>query len=777
MNVPVAQTAQRIRAAVYGAVQGVGFRPFVFRLAAELELSGWVLNSPAGVFIEVEGPPEALASFLARLGREAPPASQIVAIETSRLDPAGHRSFEIRASGVGSMKTAVVLPDLATCPGCRAEILDPLDRRHRYAFTNCTQCGPRYTIVGAIPYDRPNTTMAGFVMCPECRREYEDPADRRFHAQPNACPECGPSLELVDSRGARLAGDPVREAARLLLSGRIVGLKGIGGFQLLCHAGLGQAVGRLRWLKEREEKPFAVMFPSADSLLAHCEAGAAELELLASGPAPIVLLRPSGGNSLAPEVSKSSPYVGAMLPYSPVHHLLLSECAAPLVATSGNRSDEPIAVDNEEGLRRLGGIADAFLWHDRPIARPCDDSVARVSGGVPTVLRRARGYAPLPVFVGRELPRVLAVGGHLKNAVAIGHGSQVCVSQHVGDLDTEEAREAFRRAIADLCRLYEFEPELVACDLHPDYFSTRHAEGMGLPVVRVQHHHAHVAACAAENDVRGPWLGVAWDGTGYGPDGTVWGGEFFTWDGARFRRIAHFRPFPLPGGESAIREGWRVAHGLLREILGGAYPRLAGRGGKREELLGAMLDAGLNCPLSTSAGRLFDAAAAITGVALENRFEGQAAMLFESALDGARGKGSYRPCLEKGERIVLDWRDMIASMHEEARTGAPVSEIALRFHNTMTEWIVAVARAAGHGHVVLSGGVFQNGYLTERTRQRLCEEGFRTHTHQRVPPNDGGICLGQAILASLPGAGSGFDEMGGAAGDPERASPRPGPSR
>ena len=721
--------SQRLRVALYGAVQGVGFRPFVYRLATEMGLPGWVLNSSAGLLVEVDGAPDELQRFLVRLEAEQPAAAVVLARETSFLSPAGFTTFEILASDQASEKSAAVLPDLATCPQCLKDLSDPANRRYQYPFTNCTQCGPRYSIILDIPYDRPNTTMRGFTLCPDCRREYMDPADRRFHAQPNACPKCGPKLSME-----------IAEAASEIAAGRILALKGIGGFQLLADARNHDAVARLRRLKHREEKPFALMMPSIEMVREHCLLSTEEQRVLDSLAAPIVLLRPGvvpAPNPLAPNVAHNSPYLGVMLPYSPLHHLLMRACPFPLVATSGNLTDEPIAIDNDEALRRLGGIADAFLMHDRPVARPCDDSVVRVTRGRENVMRRARGYAPLPVRVDRELPAVLAVGGHLKNTIAIAVGRQVFVSQHVGDLDTPEARRAFENAIDDLCRLYRFKPELVACDLHPDYASTRWALASGLPVVRIQHHQAHAAACAAENAIRGPYLGVSWDGTGYGLDGTVWGGEIFLAEENHFERIGHLRPFRLPGGEAAIKQGWRSEASLLYETLG---PQAVD-----DAVLRRMIERGINAPLTSSVGRLFDAVASMAGVARQSRFEGQAAMLLERAIDGATIEEAYPLPIRDG---VADWAPLVEAVRRDAEGGESQASIAARFHNALAEWIATAAERRGVRQVALSGGVFQNGYLVERAVALLESRGFAVYTHQRVPANDGGIALGQAVLSS-----------------------------
>lgn len=734
---PAPVDVERLRIQLRGAVQGVGFRPTVYRLAEKLRLAGWVRNSGAGLEIEVEGNAEKLDQFLDKLREERPRAAVVNTEEVSRVAPAGSAWFEILPSNEDFSKTAAAIPDLATCPECLRELLDPTDTRFGYVFTNCTLCGPRYTILIDIPYDRANTTMRSFTLCPACRREYESPYDRRFHAQPNACPTCGPRLSSIPAQTE--GAGAVSSAAEALARGEIVALKGVGGFQLLVDARNAEAVMRLRTRKHREEKPFALLMPSLACVRQYCVVSAAEEELLLSQAAPIVLLRPSEGVDLAPEVAKSSPYLGVMLPYSPLHHLLMAQYPFPVVATSGNRADEPIAVDNDEARERLQDIADVFILHNRPIARSCDDSVARLSGGRPQILRRARGYTPLPVVVPRDLPPVLAVGGHLKNTVAIALGRQVFLSQHIGDLDALESRQAFERAIDDLCRLYRFSPKAVACDLHPDYASTQWALASGLPLVQVQHHHAHVAACAAENGIETNYLGVAWDGTGLGLDGTIWGGEFFLASRDRFERIAHLRQFRLPGGEAAIRDCSRSVAGLLWEKYGVDN---AGHSVDRKTL--ALLVSRINDPFSSSVGRLFDAVACLTGVADRNRFEGQAAMCLESAIGHLRTSESYEIESQNG---IGDWAPMIEELLSDKQAAVDVSRIAAKFHNALANWILTVAETTDVRDVVLSGGVFQNAYLTARTGMVLEERGFRVLTHHHVPPNDGGISLGQAVLA------------------------------
>jgi len=741
MTIASKPAVQRLRITLRGAVQGVGFRPFVYRLATEMSLTGWVLNSSSGLVVEVEGPEDVLRRFEERIERERPAVSVVTTRELAWIPAEGSTRFEIHASDGDTGKSVNVLPDLATCADCRNELFDPANRRFQYPFTNCTNCGPRYTIVVDIPYDRPNTTMRNFVLCPACKEEYENPANRRFHAQPNACPVCGPKLDST-----------IADVAVALRNGAIVALKGIGGFQLLADARQPATVARLRQRKHREEKPFALMMPSLEMAREYCEIAPAEVELLESPAAPIVLLRPKPGTDIAWNVAHCSPYLGVMLPYSPLHYLLMRECPLPLIATSGNRSDEPIAIANDEAAVRLKNIADHFLTHNRPIVRACDDSVVRLTRGKAGILRRARGYAPLGIRVAHAVPPVLAVGGHLKNTVAIGVGQDVFLSQHIGDLETLEARQAFEKAIADLCRLYSFKPEAVVCDLHPDYASTHWAEQSGLPVIRVQHHQAHVAACAAENNVDGPYLGVSWDGTGYGLDGAIWGGEFFRVEnqraeGKQFQRVAHLRPFGLPGGDAAVREGWRSAASLLFEVFGkesdlpDVLERSTGKPRLDAARVGSMLERGINVVPTTSVGRLFDAVACISGIARENRFEGQAAMLLENEIGALRTEEAYP--LPGG-----DWGPLIPAVVADQRGGVPVSVIAGRFHNALIAWIVEVAEQSGLQQIMFSGGVFQNRYLTERAAAALEARGYTVHTHRRVPPNDGGIALGQVVMSA-----------------------------
>ena len=771
----------RLRISIRGAVQGVGFRPFIYRLASEARLAGWVSNSNRGVIVEVEGSEEQLQSFLLRIDRERPPRSFIQSLESSFLDPIACTKFEIRESDGSGEKSAIVLPDIATCAECQQEISDPSNRRYRYPFTNCTNCGPRFTIIDALPYDRSNTTMKRFEMCAECRMEYENPLDRRFHAQPNACPACGPHLELLAGDGALLAThhDALLEAAAAIIKGSIVAVKGLGGFHLMVDAKSDLAVRLLRERKHREEKPLALMYPTLESLSMDCEVSDLEERLLLSPESPIVLLRrnsATGNPQSAPSslIAPSNPYLGVMLPYTPLHQLLMSELGFPVVATSGNLSDEPICIDEHEALDRLKGIADLYLVHDRPIARHVDDSIVRVMMGRELVLRRARGYAPLPLQLTQEAEQALAVGAHLKNTIAASTGNDVFISQHIGDLETREAFDAFERVIHSFTQLYQLQLETVACDEHPDYLSTQFAKQIGLRVVTVQHHYAHVLSCMADNRLQEPVLGVSWDGTGYGPDGTVWGGEFLKVPGmapdaeddpAPFQRLAHLRTFRLPGGEKAIKEPRRAAIGLLYELFGEAvfemeelapvraFPR------QQRETLKAMLEKKLNAPVTSSAGRLFDAIASIAGLRQIVNFEGQAAMELEFALDGVTTDDAYpvtaSHCrFEKDQSaggsqsaVIVDWAPMVRGVLSDARSGLPIGNLSAKFHNTLVEAIAAVALRIGEERVVLTGGCFQNKYLTERAVRRLQREGFRVYWHQRVPPNDGGIALGQIVAA------------------------------
>jgi hydrogenase maturation protein HypF len=842
----------------------------IYRLAGAAGLQGWVNNSAQGVVIEVEGSRTDLEAFLLRIEADKPPRSSIQSLEASWLDPVGYVGFEIRQSETGGARTALVLPDIATCPDCLSEIFDPANRRYGYPFTNCTNCGPRFSIIEALPYDRANTSMKGFVMCSQCQAEYDNPLDRRFHAQPNACPNCGPHLELWDCKGAVVpfkgapplggsnvgnlgtqqqgpdaavnsplpqsksrasmlpperrspdrSASTIAAAADAIRQGQILAVKGLGGFHLMVAAYHDEAVRRLRELKHREEKPFALMFPSLSVIKAACEVSPFEERLLRSPEAPIVLLRRrSDASVLSPALAPGNPNLGVMLPYTPLHHLLMSALGFPVVATSGNLSDEPICTDERDALERLSGIADLFLVHNRPIVRHMDDSIVRVMMGRELVLRRARGYAPLPIQLRSSTgDTVLAVGAHLKNNITLSVGSQAFISQHIGDLETDQAHEAFRRVINDFQSLYEARPAIIAADAHPDYLSTKFAHDLGqvgrtVPsaplgrvrspsrpsrgglgetappngvavmlgtappptpapqpstlnpqLVTVQHHIAHVLSCMAENELEPPLLGVSWDGTGYGLDGTVWGGEFFLVTETSCERVAHFRQFRLPGGDKAVKEPRRIALGLLYEMFGEAafsmaeLAPVAAFSPAELGLLRTMLARSLNSPLTSSVGRLFDAVASLAGLRQQVRFEGHAAMELEFALEGINTAEAYDVTLRSNHAsritnhapLLLDWSSMIEAILADLKRGLPTSQISARFHDALAEVIVTVAKQIGQPRVVLSGGCFQNRYLTERAVQRLREAGFRPYWHQRVPPNDGGISLGQVVAALHP---------------------------
>jgi hydrogenase maturation protein HypF len=711
--------AQRRRLHVSGVVQGVGFRPFVYGLARARELGGFVQNDARGVVIEVEGTGERLDRFAAALLQQPPPLARIAALESSEIEPRGEQEFLIRQSAEGGEQTALVPADIATCDDCLRELFDPADRRYRYPFVNCTNCGPRFTIIRAVPYDRANTSMASFELCDACRREYEDPANRRFHAEPTCCADCGPQLSR-----------DLTEVVSLLREGKIVAIKGLGGYHLACDAANEQAVARLRERKGREEKPLAVMTLQPDKLVV------LELEeeaLLRSAERPIVLARRRAGAPIAASIAPGNEWLGVMLPYTPLHHLLCADFAGALVMTSGNLSDEPIAFENEEAERRLGAVADAFLSHDRPIERRCEDSVVRAAFPI----RRSRGYAPaaLPLAVAARNPLV-ATGAELKSTFCVVRGDQAFLSPHLGDLDTELAYRAFRADLGLYLQMLAVEPELLACDLHPEYLSSKWARGQELELVEVQHHHAHAAACLAENGETGPALALVLDGTGYGPDGTIWGGELLRFDLAGFERVSHLDPVQLPGGEAAVREPWRIA---------AAYLERAGRPVPFPEWSRVSESLKVNAPLSAGAGRLFDAAAALLGVRERISYEGQAAIELEQ-LAGHVEAEPYA-CREEDGRIR--GADLIGAAYDDLAAGRDRAEIAAAFHEGVAlAFSEACERAAEPHTVVLSGGCFQNLRLLASTRQLLEKRGFRVLVHHLLPPNDACISFGQAAVAA-----------------------------
>lgn len=752
----------RVRAVVSGAVQGVGFRPFVWRLANSIGLSGWVSNSDSGAIIEIEGVAEKIDMFFRRLQSEKPIHARVADITSEPISPAGDTGFVILPSATQGDVHTLIVPDISVCAECLRELNDPRDRRYRYPFINCTNCGPRFSIIQGVPYDRPMTTMKNFAMCPVCLAEYLDPADRRFHAQPIACPDCGPHLEYLDNAGTRLAeGDQaLRAAESAICAGQIVAVKGLGGFHLIVDARNDEAVKRLRRRKRREEKPLAVMFPDLDSIQQICAVSDAEATLLRSAEAPIVLLKRKSHPDptsfvIAESIAPGNPYLGIMLAYTPLHSLLVRDLGFPVVATSGNVSDEPICIDSEEAIERLAGIADGYLVHNRPIARQVDDSVVRVVEDRPYFIRRSRGYAPLPIAVTDNLSSALAVGAHQKSTIAFAAHGGALVSQHVGDLETVEATVAFRRVISDLTSFHHFTASKVVCDLHPDYISSQYARTLNMPVVTVQHHVAHVVSCMAENAVTPPVLGIAWDGSGYGTDGTIWGGEFIVVDKQSWRRVAKLRTFMLPGGDRAIKEPRRSALGVLQEVYGESLFLQEGiavfDSFTSGELAGLsqMLDSRLNCPRTSSAGRLFDAVAALCGVRQICSFEGQAAMELEFCADVQSQFRPYPFEVHTNDSVqVVDWIPMVSEILGDLRRKVTTSEISSRFHATLAEMMVAVARKVGIAQVVLTGGCFQNKLLLELASARLKAEGFSPILHRQVPPNDGGIALGQLVAAS-----------------------------
>jgi len=745
------------RVAVRGVVQGVGFRPFVHQLATGFGLTGTVRNTSRSVEIEVEGAPSAIEAFLDALVVQAPPLAHIDDVEVVEAACRGTRTFTIDGSRDGA-GVLPVPPDVATCPACLHEVLDPRDRRFGYPFTNCTHCGPRFTLIRAMPYDRARTTMADFAMCEACRREYEDPANRRFHAQPNACPECGPRLTLVDPTGRPLSGDPLLETRRLLAAGGIVAIKGVGGFHLACDATSDAAVGRLRERKGREAKPLAVMVPDEATARRVCAISDDEWALLASPARPIVLLAERPGSGVARSVAPGLAVLGLMLPYAPLHHLFWQGgrgCPEILVMTSGNRSEAPIATADDDALRRLGPIADAVLLHDRPIQTRCDDSVTRVAAGAELPVRRSRGSAPVPVRLPFETRPLLACGAELKSTVCLARGPYAFLSPHIGDLGNYDTYASYIAMVGHLAALFGVRPEAVAHDLHPGYLSTRFALEYDptLPRIAVQHHHAHVAACMAEHRLTGPVIGVAFDGTGYGSDGAVWGGEILVADYAGFERAAHLAYVSLPGGDLAVREPFRMALAHLAHASCGwdpALPPVATATDEERRIIARQIDRRLNAPPTSSVGRLFDAVASLLGVRHRARYEAQAAIELEAvAIPG--DYGCYPVELGAGEPTVIDPSPVVRGIVRDLQHGVAVPVVAARFHASVTAMIhVACERLRGRtglGRVVLSGGVFQNVTLLAGACRGLRTAGFEVFSHHRVPPNDGGIALGQAAVA------------------------------
>lgn len=763
-----ATTIQRQRLLVQGLVQGVGFRPFIYGLALRLGLDGFVLNDSEGVTIEIEGSPGQLAAFHSALRAELPPLARVDSLVTEMIAACYESGFKIVHSQAGGEKHALISPDSATCPDCLRELFDPADRRYRYPFINCTNCGPRFTIVKDVPYDRDQTTMAVFPMCPACRAEYEDPLNRRFHAQPNACPVCGPKVRLLAGDGQALeVADPIEAAARQLAAGSILAVKGLGGYHLACDALNEAAVARLRSRKHREAKPFALMVATLETARQLCEVNEAEEKLLRERQRPIVLLRQRPGAGLAPTVAPNYPTLGLMLPYTPLHYLLLDafgravgkDRPAALVMTSGNMSDEPIAYRDGDAAARLAPVAEGWLTHDREIHMRCDDSVARVLNGSPQFFRRSRGYAPEPLRMSRAFPRpVLACGGHLKNTFCLAKERQAFVSHHIGDLENLETLTSFREGIEHYRRLFDIAPQAVAYDLHPDYLATRYALDLDLPYkIGVQHHHAHIASVLAEHGLTGPVIGVAADGTGYGGDGTIWGCEIMLASLLNFERLAHLAYIPLPGGDRAVRQPWRVAASLLAQVYGENFldldldvPFTRQLDPARWKPLARMITGGVNSPLASSLGRLFDGVSALVGLRQEVVYEGQAAIELENiALPADR---VYPFEIQEGTPQILDVGPLLRAIVAELKEGVPAGVIAGRFHRSIAELLAAVCRLArartGLNEVALSGGVFQNRLLLEQLVSLLEEAHFTVYRNRQVPPNDGGLSLGQAAVAA-----------------------------
>jgi len=745
---------------VSGIVQGVGFRPYVYRLATGRKLTGNIRNTAAGVTIEIQGPPETVQDFVNHLPAEAPPLARITSFVVHELACNGEADFRIVHSDAGEEVRTLISPDVAICPDCLRELFDPTDRRYRYPFINCTNCGPRFTIVRDIPYDRPSTSMAVFPMCPACQAEYEDPLNRRFHAQPNACWQCGPHVELWDKSGRQIScRDSIAEAAVGLSAGLVVAVKGLGGFHLAVDASNKAAVALLRERKRRVEKPFAIMVPDLAAAQEICEIDSAARAALESVQRPIVLLRKKSSCSIPEEVAPFNRYLGLFLPYTPLHYLLLREGGfRALVMTSGNMSEEPIAIDNHEAVRRLSRLADYFLVHNREILLRCDDSVVRVSGEVTRQMRRSRGFVPVPVFLKDEQSPVLAVGGELKNTICLTKGKHAFLSQHIGDLENAEGYSFFGEAIEHLERILEIQPTIIAYDLHPDYFSTKWALQQNLRLVGVQHHHAHIASCMAENHLEGQVIGIALDGTGYGTDGRIWGGEVLIASYEDFKRAAHFDYVPLPGGAAAIREPWRMAASYLahhygRDFLKFEIPFVRQLEKAKADVVLRMIEQKINSPLTSSCGRLFDAVAALIGIRQQVNYEAQAAIELEMAIAAPGSSDAYSfKVLSGGDGRIIGTGPLFEAIVGDLERNVPVGEISRKFHEGLINTFVRIAQQLrdeqGFNRVCLSGGTFHNVYLSERLEAYLSEAGFAVFTHHEVPAGDGGLSLGQALIAA-----------------------------
>ncbi len=749
---------------IRGAVQGVGFRPFVYNLALKMGMKGYVLNSSSGVYIEAENQIDLLNDFILKIEKEKPALAVITGFEFSFLDPINYETFEIRKSEVDDDFSALIIPDIAICNECRKELLDHSDRRYNYPFINCTNCGPRFSIIESLPYDRKNTSMKTFKMCDECRNEYENPADRRFHAQPVACPQCGPQLELWDALGniVSSADNSLQLTINKINAGKIIAVKGLGGFQLIADATNEKTILQLRKLKQRDEKPFALMFKDIESVKNICEVSLFEERLLQSPESPIVLLKrksPTGSEDLVNEfIAPGNPYLGIMLPYTPLHILIMEGLKKPIIATSANIAEEPICIDNFEALDRLNGIAEFFLVHNRPVIRQADDSIARVILGKQMIIRRARGYAPMPVKIHNADSDdvVLAVGGHLKNTISLKVKNNVFISQHIGNLSTAKSYKTFLKVIEDFTKLYHVQPDKIISDLHPEYLSTKFAESSLIPLLKVQHHFAHIASCRGENQISGRTLGVSWDGTGFGEDNSIWGGEFFISDDNHYSHFAQMKKFYLPGGETAVKEPRRSALGLLYSIYGDELfeekADLISDVFEKDEIktLRQMLNKKINTPLTSSAGRLFDAVSSLLNLVHINNFEGQAGMCLEFAI-GSDITEYYPFEFHDKDIFIIDWQPLIKELLIDKLNKVPVKIISAKFHNTLGQIILSAAKITDDEKVVLSGGCFQNAALLEKTVALLQNEGCKVYWHQRVPPNDGGLSLGQIFGMNITG--------------------------
>ncbi|MFZ4858854.1 MAG: carbamoyltransferase HypF [Desulfuromonadaceae bacterium] len=768
---------------ITGIVQGVGFRPFVYRIAHDLKLTGWVRNTPAGVELEIQGGADRLADFEDTLQNKLPPLAVVTSQTSSDIVVIdGEHSFTILASGSGRADIQIA-PDTAICSDCLIEMNGPADRRYRYPFITCTNCGPRYSIITGTPYDRPKTTMVGFPLCPDCRSEYENPLDRRFHAQPIACHVCGPQMSLLTSAGEIIAArdEAVTRAVELLKSGAILAIKGIGGYHLAVDACNHAAVERLRERKKRDEKPFAVMAASLAVARELAIMSDMEERLLSSQEAPIVIVRKRLPAPLSPLIAPNNGWLGLLLPYAPLHHLLFASHPSPftlhpslfaLVMTSGNISDEPVAFEDHDALTSLAEIADYFLLHDRPIHIRCDDSVMRVFQGKPLFYRRARGYAPRTVKLPFTVPPILATGAELKNVICLAAGDRAVLSQHIGDLKNISTFDSFVHTVTHLSDTLEIKPELIACDLHPDYLSSRFAADSGLPCFQVQHHHAHLASCMAENNLDGDVIGIIFDGTGYGPDGTIWGGEFLVGGYDGYHRAGHFRPVPMPGGDTAVREPWRMAMAYLYQALGEDvfsinHPVASILPESEQSLFAQMLRRGINSPLTSSCGRLFDAVAALLNIRHVVSYDGQGAIELEALAELADceiksplikdppgpkgGSYSYEIVQDYPQPLQLDFSPMFIELLHDIDSNVETSAIAHRFHRTVastaTDICLRIAGSTGLDRIILSGGVFQNRLLSEMIYTALTDPGLQVFSHRLVPPNDGGIALGQAAIA------------------------------